>query len=331
MVRAAADGLRQQRPLQGEGDVALLGEELRLARLSGVPRPCRLDGLGHLAGADPGTDDGAGPVPDREQAHPPVPGAGGVPRQRGGHRDVGYDLTQLDNTEQTLGDSHVDRGQHVVQRPRRVLGPGHAVQPGHGLVYVDERQVPVQDAHPEWARIQQPCERLGTGVGFQRCRALSYCGAALTPRAASRRQVPSFGYWPGMADFTGTTQVPVPTDALFDYLSDLGNLPKYFSRMTSARAGEGAEVITTAKMPGGAEVQGDAWFRVDKTAQRIEWGSQGQSEYSGYLDVTPSGDGSQVEVHLHTTRVHEGDREVQDGVTETLDNIKQQAERGLIR
>jgi len=131
-----------------------------------------------------------------------------------------------------------------------------------------------------------------------------------------------------MADFTGTTQVSVSTDALFDYLSEVGNLPKYFSRMTSARPGEGAEVSTTAKMPDGTEVQGDAWFRVDKTAQRIDWGSQSQSAYSGYLDVTPSGDGSRVKVQLHTTRVDEGDREVQDGVTETLDNIKQQAESG---
>lgn len=134
-----------------------------------------------------------------------------------------------------------------------------------------------------------------------------------------------------MGDFSGTITVNASNQALFDYLSDVGNLPQYFSRLTSAVPGDGEEIKTTAKMPDGPEVQGDAWFRVDKTAQRIEWGSQGQSEYSGYLDVTPSGDGSQVEVHLHTTRVHEGDREVQDGVTETLDNIKQQAERGLIR
>lgn len=129
-----------------------------------------------------------------------------------------------------------------------------------------------------------------------------------------------------MADFTGTTQVSVAPGELFDYLSDVGNLPKYFSRMTSAQPGAGEEVKTTAKMPDGTEVQGDAWFRVDATAKRIEWGSKGQSEYSGYLDVTPAGDGSQVEVNLHSTRVQAGDREVQDGVTETLDNIKRQAE-----
>lgn len=130
-----------------------------------------------------------------------------------------------------------------------------------------------------------------------------------------------------MADFTGTTTVSVPTSALFDYLSDVGNLPRYFSRMTSARPGQGEEVKTTAKMPDGTEVQGDAWFRVDADAQRIEWGSEGPSEYSGYLDVRPSGqDGSEVEVHLHTTRVQPGDQQVQDGVQETLANIKTQAE-----
>lgn len=129
-----------------------------------------------------------------------------------------------------------------------------------------------------------------------------------------------------MADFTGTTAVSAPTTALFDYLSDVGNLPKYFSRMTSARPGDGEEVKTTATMPDGTEVQGDAWFRVDRDAQRIEWGSEGPSEYSGSLDVQPSGDGSEVEVRLHTTRVEPGDREVQDGVDETLANIRVQAE-----
>ena len=139
-----------------------------------------------------------------------------------------------------------------------------------------------------------------------------------------------------MADFTGTTTVSVPASALFDYLSDVANLPRYFARMTSAQPGQGQEVKTTAKMPDGTEVQGDAWFRVDPDAQRIEWGSEGPSEYSGYLDVRPAGngnadgsaDGSEVEVHLHTTRVQPGDRQVQDGVEETLANIKSQTETG---
>lgn len=129
-----------------------------------------------------------------------------------------------------------------------------------------------------------------------------------------------------MGDFTDSTTVDVPADRLFEYLSDVSNLPKYFARMTSAQPGDGREVHTTARMPDGTEVEGDAWFTVDQSAHRIEWGSEGPNDYHGHLDVTPSGDTSTVEVHLHTTRVDDGNEQVRDGVRETLAAIKEQAE-----
>ena len=128
-----------------------------------------------------------------------------------------------------------------------------------------------------------------------------------------------------MADYSGTTPVSVAPAALFDYLSDVGNLPRYFARMTSARQGEGEEVLTTAKMPDGTEVEGSAWFRVDREALRLEWGSEGPSEYSGWLQVSASGEGSEVSVSLNTSRTHEGDPEVQQGIDETLASIRSQA------
>lgn len=131
-----------------------------------------------------------------------------------------------------------------------------------------------------------------------------------------------------MGEFTESTTVDVDAQALFGYLSDITNLPKYFARMTSAMPGDGEEVHTTAQMPDGKQAEGDAWFRVSEEEQRIDWGSEGQSDYHGYLEVTPSGTGSSVEVHLHTTRVEDDDPEVQDGLRETLANIKEQAEGG---
>lgn len=128
-----------------------------------------------------------------------------------------------------------------------------------------------------------------------------------------------------MAEFTGTTDVATDPDALFDYLAEVSNLPRYFSRITSARAGDGEEVHTTATLADGQEVEGTAWFRVDTSSKRVEWGSEGPSSYHGSLQVRAAGDGSEVEVHVHTTRVPEGDQEVQDGVAETLANIKEQA------
>lgn len=131
-----------------------------------------------------------------------------------------------------------------------------------------------------------------------------------------------------MADFTESTTIDMPAQALFDYLSEVGNLPKYFARMTSAEPGDGEEVHTTARMPDGTEVAGEAWFRVSESSQRIEWGSEGPNDYSGYLDVTPAGDTSTVEVHIHTTRVEDQDQQIVDGLRETLGSIKQQVEGG---
>jgi uncharacterized membrane protein len=131
-----------------------------------------------------------------------------------------------------------------------------------------------------------------------------------------------------MGDYSGTTTVDVDSATLFDYLSDVSNLPDYFARLTSAVPGDGEEIETTATMPDGQHVGGRAWFRVNQSEQRIEWGSEGPSAYAGYLDVSGTPGGSSVEVHVHTTRVGDGVAEVQDSVEETLSTIKRLVEQG---
>ena len=125
-----------------------------------------------------------------------------------------------------------------------------------------------------------------------------------------------------MADFTSTTTVDASPDDLFAFLSDVGNLPRYFARMTSAERGDGNEVKTSAQLPDGSHVEGRAWFEVDADKQHIAWGSEGSNDYHGYLDVRPAEHGASVEVHIHTTRVDEGDHQVQQGVDQTVDTIK---------
>lgn len=72
-----------------------------------------------------------------------------------------------------------------------------------------------------------------------------------------------------MGNFTGNTTVTASAEAVFDFLADVSNMSSYFSRMTSARPGQGEEVHTTAKMPDGTEVEGESWFRADADAHRI--------------------------------------------------------------
>lgn len=128
-----------------------------------------------------------------------------------------------------------------------------------------------------------------------------------------------------MADYTGTTTVSAPEDSLFAYLSDVENLPGYFARMREAHRTQADEVHTVAVMPDGSTYEGEAWFRVDQGAKHIAWGSEGENDYSGYLDVSADGGGSQVEVHIHSPHVES--QEVQQGIDQTLATIRQQVEQ----
>ncbi len=132
-----------------------------------------------------------------------------------------------------------------------------------------------------------------------------------------------------MADFSGTTSVGVAPDALFDYLSEVSNLPDYFARITSARAGEGEEVHTTATLEDGREVEGTAWFRTDAAARSVAWGSEGPNDYHGSLTVREADGGSEVEVTVHTTRAEAGDEQVQSGIADTLASVRSTAESRL--
>lgn len=102
----------------------------------------------------------------------------------------------------------------------------------------------------------------------------------------------------------------------------MSHLPQYFARMTSAVRGDGEEVITSASLPDGSEVEGRAWFQVDSDNLHIAWGAEGEHDYHGSVDVRAGESGCEVEVHLHTSRVADGDVEVAQGVRETVANIK---------
>ncbi len=134
-----------------------------------------------------------------------------------------------------------------------------------------------------------------------------------------------------MADYYADEQIKITGEALFDYLSDVSNLPKYFPRMTSAEPADGEAVRVTARLDDAGdgesrEVQGEAWFHVDRDAMSLSWGSEGPNHYRGDLTVRGVGDNAGVAIHLSTVRV-EGE-EIQQALNETVANIKRVAEGG---
>ncbi|MDO8107662.1 hypothetical protein Q6348_10690 [Isoptericola sp. b441] len=123
-----------------------------------------------------------------------------------------------------------------------------------------------------------------------------------------------------MADYAGTIQIGNPVDLIFDYLSDVENLPAYFARMTEAHPTGAQEVHTTATLPDGHQVQGDAWWRTDEVHRRVEWGAEDGSGYRGRISLHGHPDGTKVELHLHTP--HDEDPDVQAAITDALHSIK---------
>jgi len=125
-----------------------------------------------------------------------------------------------------------------------------------------------------------------------------------------------------MTTIERSIQVSTDCSRTFDYLSDVGNLPRYMDSMTSAERTSAEEVHVTAEVPGGGHQEGEAWFRTDPERRRIEWGSEGSSDYSGWLEVDEEPQGGSV-VRLGLDMVHE---DVDDSIGRTLGNLKAQVE-----
>jgi len=129
-----------------------------------------------------------------------------------------------------------------------------------------------------------------------------------------------------MGDYEQTSTVRSPADELFAYLSEPDNLPSYFHAITEAHQGDPGEVHVRADVEG-RTVESDAWFKVDRDARTLSWGSEGRSNYHGNLSVAALDDAtSELTIALHTQRVEAP--QLQDGLRETLEQIQSQVEHG---
>ena len=131
-----------------------------------------------------------------------------------------------------------------------------------------------------------------------------------------------------MTDYTATKTVPYDITDTFEFIKDPANLPAYFPRVTEAHLVEPELVRTTAVVDADQDgsdepVESDAWFHVDEAAQAISWGSPGESDYHGSLELTES-DG-QTTLELSVTTVHDIP-EVQQGLESALDAIAKRLE-----
>lgn len=117
-----------------------------------------------------------------------------------------------------------------------------------------------------------------------------------------------------------TQYVAAEPERVFAALAQVANLPRYVPQVTAVHRGEGDEVTIEARYEGHVQ-KGEGWFRSDESTRRVEWGAHG-SDYRGWLQVTPEGEGSRLTLFLATAHGDAPDSEVMG----TLDAIRRLVE-----
>lgn len=130
-----------------------------------------------------------------------------------------------------------------------------------------------------------------------------------------------------MTTLEHSIHVDADSAAVYAYVSDVANLPKYFDSITEAQlTGAGEEVHVVAVVPDGTRHEGTAWFRRDDSSQKIEWGSEGSSGYHGWLDVDADAASQGSVVRLGLTMAHEDD---DDSIGKTLALLRTRVEESV--
>ncbi len=100
-----------------------------------------------------------------------------------------------------------------------------------------------------------------------------------------------------MPEYTDRIDVSAAPEAVFRFVADINNLPKYLPTVHQAKpqAGERVEVDGEAN---GHHYHSDGWFKTDAATRTMMWGSDGENDYSGRMRVSGDGQRSTVECSL---------------------------------
>jgi uncharacterized protein YndB with AHSA1/START domain len=146
-----------------------------------------------------------------------------------------------------------------------------------------------------------------------------------------------------MSEYQQSINIQAGPEQIFRFVSNPQNLPKYLPTVHEAQPQPGAR-IRVRGIAAGQLYDSDGFFHVDEARRRMEWGSDGENDYRGWLEVKEAADNasSQVTVHLSFEPRPElaerfaqqsGDRDktVNQGIREALEAIKAHWQNGASR
>ena len=103
-----------------------------------------------------------------------------------------------------------------------------------------------------------------------------------------------------MPEYTARIDVAASPEAVFRFVSDVGNLPKYLPTVHGAHSHPHERVEVDGKANGHAYTS-EGWFKVDQAARTMTWGSDGANDYSGKMTVSGESGRSEVQCSLQFT------------------------------
>lgn len=136
-----------------------------------------------------------------------------------------------------------------------------------------------------------------------------------------------------MAEYQDSITVNATPDVVFRIISDVRNFSQYMPTTHHAEL-QGVESVRVQGEAAGHSYDSDGYFRVDVSANYMEWGSDEEPQYKGWMDITPlPGGRSKVTVHLsfagskkmkHSKQDLGGNHDpaIQEGLNTALSSIK---------
>jgi carbon monoxide dehydrogenase subunit G len=153
-------------------------------------------------------------------------------------------------------------------------------------------------------------------------------------RRAEKKRSLTRGY---MKEYEQSRLIQAAPDAVFEFVSDIGNLPDYLPTVRNASMVDGERIHMQGEA-NGHPYEDTGFFRIDKAKRRMEWGSDGDNNYGGWLEVKggQSAAASEVTVHIKFDPKPElarrmekqggRDQAINDGIKNALTSIQNYCE-----
>ena len=138
-----------------------------------------------------------------------------------------------------------------------------------------------------------------------------------------------------MAEYERSITINATRQQIEDFVSDVDNLPKYVPTTKSAQPQQGERVRVQGETPNGHKYDADGYFHRDDSTHRLEWGSDGENNYKGWLEFKGSSTDAPSQVTVHLTidpppQVSEQmaqqkgsqDAAIEEGLDKSLQSIK---------